>query len=193
MAESTKTSTLLDTNISIDPSGVIYNIDNTTIEDFVGEYLSRMNVNGIAKVKLLVKNEGKTNPNVAIYLFMNQNSDSIISDINSVPPQLRNKVDKYNVRISDEFKKIIYPLCGSNIESGKAEGKEYFVKLNIFRVVGLMLAAEPNKHSLVITDAKRLTNNSSVISVVKSENYSYSTGNSGDKYARQIDYLEKKH
>lgn len=188
-----KKGTLLDTNVDIQPSGVFFNVTNDTIENFVEQYLARQNINGVTAVKVQVRDEGKSHPYVAIYMFMNQNSSGIVSDINSIPPMLRNKVDKYNIRLSDDFKKILYPICGNEIESGKTDGKEYFVKLNIFRVVGLMLAADPNKHSIVITDAQRLPKGNSVISIMKSERFNYGTNNDGDKYDRQINYLERKH
>lgn len=192
--DTTKTKeTLLDTNIDVQPSGVFYNVTNDLIETFVEQYFTTQNVDGVSAVKVQVRTEGKTNPYVAIYAFVNQNSSGIISDIASIPPMLRGKVDKYNVRLSDDFKKILFPLCGSEIESGKADGKEYFVKLNIFRVVGMMLSVDPNKHSLVITDAQRLPKGGSVISVMKSEKYNYGGNNNGDKYARQIDFFERKH
>ena len=38
MADTSKTISLLDTNVGINPSGVFYNIENTTIEEFVTEF-----------------------------------------------------------------------------------------------------------------------------------------------------------
>ena len=191
--DNNKKGTLLDTNVDIQPTGVFFNVTNDIIENFVEQYFAKKNINGISNVKVQVRSEGKSNPYVAIYMFMNQNSNGIISDADSIPQILRNKVTEFNVRFSDEFKQSLYPVCGGEIKSGKTKDKEYYVKLNIFRVVGLMLAADPNKHSLVITDTQKLPKGNSVISIMKSEKFNYGNNNDGDKYDRVINYLERDH
>lgn len=185
---------ILDRTVDIEPSGVIYNIKSSVIEEFVEEYLAHKNVDGVSEVKVRIKGEGKSRPEVVIYLFMNQDSKCISSQMNNVPPMLRNKVDsKVNMKLTEEFRKVLYPFCGNEIISGKAENREYYVKLDIFRVVGVMLAANPNRHSLVISDARNIPGGrDGIISVVKNEMYNgFSTGG-GDTRTRQIDYLEKR-
>lgn len=185
---------ILDRTVDIEPSGVIYTIKGSSVEEFVEEYLARKNVDGVSEVKVRVRSEGKTRPEVALYLFMDQNSKCISSQMNNVPPMLRNKVDsKVNMKLSDEFRKILYPLCGNDIKSGKAENREYYVKLDIFRAVGLMFAVNPNRHSLVISDAQAIPGGrDSVISIVKNEAFNGFSGNGGDNRARQIDFFEKR-
>lgn len=192
MANPVATKSITDTLVNIEPSGVVFNITNDIVEEFVENYLTKKGVTGIASVRMQVRNEGRTNPNVALYLFLNQNSSSFESNSHAVPELLKGKIDKVQVNLKDEFKQTLYPICGSNIESGKADGREYYVKLNIFRVVGLMLAADPDKHTLVISDAKILPNNASIISVLKGTSYYYNNGKTVDKYSRQIDYFEKR-
>jgi len=184
---------ILDKTIDINPVGVIYNLTSEIIEDYVEQYLASKGVDNISRVKLMVRNEGKTSPYVALYLFLNKNSSAIVSNINSIPPVLRDKIDKVSVSMSDEFKKVVTPLTGNDIESGRAEGADYYVKLNIFRAIGMMLSADPRKHNLVITDAKRLPRGNSVISVLKGTNYNYGGSSDNDKYSRQVDSLEKRH
>lgn len=186
---------ILDRTVDIEPSGVIYSIKGSTIEEFVEEYLRRKEVNGISEVKVRVRSEGKTHPEVAIYLFMSQDSKYITSEMNKVPAMLRNKIDnKISVRMTDEFRKILYPLCGNDIKSGKAENREYYVKLDIFRAVGLMFSVNPHRHSLVISDVKSIPGGRDcVISVVKNEMFNgFSNNGGGDNRARQIDYLERR-
>lgn len=185
---------ILDRTVDIEPSGVIYSIKGSTIEEFVEEYLSKKNVDGVTEVKVRVRSEGKTRPEVAIYLFMNQDSKCISSEMHNVPAMLRNKVDsKVNMKLTDDFRKILYPLCGNDIKSGKAENREYYIKLNIFRAVGLMFSVNPNRHHLVISDAKIIPGGRDcVISVVKNETFNGFSGG-GDNRARQIDYLEKRY
>ena len=113
--------TILDRVVDVEPSGVIYTIKGSTVEEFVEEYLSRKNVDGVSEVKVRVHSEGRNRPDIALYLFMDQNSKGITSQMNNVPPMLRNKVDtKVNMSLSDDFRQILYPLCGNNIQSGKA-------------------------------------------------------------------------
>ena len=186
---------ILDRTVDIEPSGVIYSIKGSTIEEYVESYLAKKNVEGVSEVKVRVRSEGKTRPEVAIYLFMDQKSKWISSDMNNVPEMLRHKVDnKVNMKLTEDFKKVLYPLCGENIMSGKAESREYYVKLNIFRVVGMMFAVNPNRHALVISDAKNIPGaKDCVISVVKNERFSGFSDNNGDNYARQIDNIEKRY
>ena len=170
----------------------MYNIKGSDVEEYVEDYLAKRGVNGVSEVKVRVRSEGKVHPEVAIYLFMNQDSKFISSEMNNVPAMLRNKVDnKVNMKLTDEFRKILYPLCGNEIRSGKAENREYFVKLDIFRAVGMMFSVNPNRHSLVITDAKNIPGGS-LISIVKNEKFFGSSGNKGDNRARQIDNLERR-
>lgn len=186
---------ILERTVDIEPTGVIYSIKGSNIEEFVEEYLAKKNVNGVSEVKVHVKAEGKNRPEVAIYLFMNQDSKFISSEMNNVPPMLRNKVDnKVNMKLTDDFRKILYPLCGNEIKSGKAENREYYVKLDIFRAVGLMFAVNPNRHNLVISDVKVIPGaRDCVISVVKNEVFTGGfSGNTRDNRARQIDYLERR-
>lgn len=185
--------TILDRVVDVEPSGVIYTIKGSTVEEFVEEYLSRKGVDGVSEVKVHVRSEGRNRPDIALYLFMDQNSKYITSQMSNVPPMLRNKVDtKVNMSLSDNFRQILYPLCGNNIQSGKAENREYYVKLDIFRAVGMMFAVNASRHALVISDVKSIPGGRDcVISVIKNETFSgFSSGNA-DNYSRQIDYIEK--
>ena len=186
---------ILDRTVDIEPTGVIYSIKGSTVEEYVEEYLRRKNVDGISEVKVHVRSEGKSHPEVALYLFMDEKSNCISSHMNNVPAMLKDKIEsKVNMKMTDNFKQILFPLCGNEIQSGKAQNREYYIKMDIFRAVGMMFSATPNRHSLVISDAKTIPGGRDcIISVVKNESYSgFSGGNSGDNYARQIDYLEKR-
>ena len=194
MSNENKKYSVLDKVVDVDPTGVIYSIKGSTIEEFTMEYLTRKNITGISDVKVRVRSEGRNRPDVVIYLFMDQNSKFISSDMNNVPAMLRNKVDtKVNMRITDEFRQVLVPLCGQDINSGKVEGREYFVKLDIFRVVGMMFAANPNYHHLVITEAMAYPDGrDSIISVIKSMKSNGFVSNNGDKRGHQIDSIERK-
>ena len=123
---------LLEKNVDLNPVGVIYNLTGTMVENFVEDYLTSKGVDGISNVKVLLRNEGRNTSTVAAYLFINRNSKGIVSNERQVPPMLKGKLDKVNVKLSDELKQILVPIAGHEFKAGKAERGEYFVKLNIF-------------------------------------------------------------
>ena len=194
MSNENKKYDVMDKVVDVEPTGVIYSLKGSTIEEFTLEYLTRRNITGVSDVKVRVRSEGRNRPEVVIYVFMDQNSKFISSDMNNVPAMLRNKVDgKGNMRITDEFRQVLVPLCGNDINSGKVENREYFIKLDIFRVIGMMFAASPNYHNLVISDAMAYPDGrDSIISVIKTMKSSGYVGNKGDKRTHQIDNIERK-
>lgn len=191
-----KKANIMDKNVDIEPSGVIYNIRTSAISEFVEDFLTKKGVDGISLVGVNVDEPAKhgSSPYVSAYLFLNQSSKHIISDINNIPQMLRNKVDKINIRLSDDIKQILYPLCGTDIRSGKVDDNgEFFIQLNIFRVIGLMFAANPNQHKLVISDAKCIPNaRDAIISVIKYEKSNYSS-NTNSRHDRIMDQLDKRY
>lgn len=183
---------LLDKAVDLEPSGVLYNVRGSMIENFVEEYLARKGIDGVEKVYLKVQNEGYTNPRVALYLFMSTNSSMIASSVDNVPVALRNKMDKISIRLKDELKNALYPLCGSEFEAGKKDSKTCYVQLNIFRAIGLMFKVDSATQQIVISNASR-EGRDSVISVVKQIKYvGGKSGNNTDKYARMIDDIERR-
>lgn len=195
MAETTNTTrpkrNILDKAVDIEPTGVMYDIKGSIIESFVEEYLARQNVDGVDRVCIKIQNDGYTNPRVALYLFMNANSSMLASSAVNVPSALKNKMDKINIRLKDELKKILYPICGSEIEAGNKDDRICYVRLNIFRVLGLMLKADVATHQIVIPAARR-EGRESIVSVIKQIRYTGNKNtNGGDKYARMIDAIER--
>lgn len=182
---------ILATNVDIKPSGVIYNIKGDAVEAFVENYLTSKGIDGIANVKVGIKNESRT-PSVFAYLFIDKNSKGIISNNQNIPPMLRGKVDKADVKLSENLKQLLVPLAGQEFKAGKADRGEYYVKLNIFYILGLMFNAMPGRHQLTIPSAVSVPGtNDCVISVIKQEVYQKASGNR-DNYSRQIEYLEKR-
>lgn len=183
---------LLDKAVDLEPSGILYNVRGSMIENFIEEYLARKGIDGVEKVYLKVQNEGYTNPRVALYLFMSTNSSMIASSVDNVPVALRNKMDKISIRLKDELKTALYPLCGKEFEAGKKDNKTCYVQLNIFRAVGLMFKVDAATQQIVISNASR-EGRDSVISIVKQIKYvSGKGGTSTDKYAKMIDDIERR-
>jgi len=194
MSNENKKYSVLDKIVEVEPTGVIYSVKGSTIEEFVMEYLNRKNITGVSDARIRVRSEGRNRPEVVMYLFMDQNSRFISSEIQNVPAMLRNKVDtKGNLRITEEFREVLIPLCGKgDIQSGKID-REYFVRLDIFRVIGMMFAANPNYHHIAITDAMAYPDGrDSIISVIKNMKSVGYTSNNTDKRSHQIDSIERK-
>lgn len=188
------TSTILERTVGIEPTGVIYTVKGSDIEAYAESYLQAKQVSGVSEVKVRVRNEGRTHPEVAIYLFMAANSNLFESQKVNIAPMLRDKIEQSlsSTKIDDNFKKILFPLCGNEIHSGKAQNKEFWVKLDIFRVCGMMFSVDPRRHDLVISEAKTITGRDSILSVIKYESFTNIRSNNGDDYARQIDMIERR-
>jgi hypothetical protein len=193
MNNTAKTSSILDTAVNIEPIGVMFNIKGSDISDFVANYLESKGVTGLTDVRAVVTREGQTRPEVVLYVFVDQSSPFVVSKMDKIPPILKNKVDKIDIGLSPEFKKILTPLTGPEINSGKTEGRECFVKLDIFRALGLMLAADFRHHRIIVTDGKQISNGRDcIISVIKQESFNQYVDPS-DKRGRQIENLERRH
>ena len=188
-----KQSSILETAVNIEPIGVMFNLKGSDISDFVVSYFEAKGVTGITDVRAMVTREGQARPDVVLYMFIDQSSPSIISKTDRIPPMLKNKIDRIDVGLSPEFRKILTPLCGNDIISGKTEGRECYVKLDLFRALGLMLSADFRRHRLIVTDAKQVSGGRDcIISVTKQEAFNQAVDPS-DKRGRQIENLERRH
>ena len=182
---------LLAKTVDVDPTGIIYTFTGEMVEKYVYDYLTNKGVNGIASVEVRLKKSGR-DPLVVIYLFLSKNSNGVLSNEKVIPKMLEGKIDKVNVRLTEDMKRILLPLAGNEFKSGNAESNEYYVKLNIFQILGLMLSASYGKHRLTIAEASSIPGNKDfVFSVIKQEAYQKSTSNKTNKYSRQVEYLEK--
>lgn len=182
---------LLAKSVNLEPVGVMYNVRGSMIEDYVVSYLTNRGVDGIANVKVLLSGEGRSTT-VAAYLFISKNSRGIISNERDIPPMLKGKVDKVNLKLSDDLKKVLVPIAGQEFKAGKADRGEYYVKLDIFYILGLMFSAVQGVHQLTIPTATSIPGTKDcVISLVKQERYHVANGGNKDNYSRQVVYLEK--
>ena len=183
---------LLARSVNCEPVGVMYNVTGSMVEDYVIQYLTNQGVDGIANVKVHLKNDrGLTS--VAVYLFISKHSKGVISNERDIPEMLRSKVDKVDLKLSDDLKRILVPLAGQEFQAGKAERGEYYVKLNIFYILGLMFSAVQGVHQLTIPTATAIPGSKDcVISLIKQERYQRG-GNNGnnDNYSRQVENLER--
>lgn len=179
---------LFETNVSIDPVGVMYDVKGADVSAFVENYLAEKNVTGVEYVGLIVKREGSKNPDVAVYLFMDPNSKFINNELKNVPPQLRNKIADANMNLTKELREVLTPLCGREIQFGKRD-RSCYIKLDVFRVLSLMLSAVPKESTVAIIQADEpRKNKDSLMRVAKLVRYQ-AYGNK-DKSAKYINAME---
>lgn len=163
---------LLDKNVEIDPVGIVYNITGSAIEDFIYSYLvGTRKIEGVSAVRTSVIHDGSTSPKMALYVFINLNSNDVISGMRGIPRQIANKMDEGNYRVSEKLKNAIMPLCREfRVYTNTREGVIYFI-CDIFKAIGLMFAVNPRIHSLSIPEIIRLKKKNSIITVIKTLKY----------------------
>lgn len=182
---------LFETNVSIDPAGILYDIKGSDISAFVEGYLAEKKISGVEFVGVRVGREGTKNPTVSVYLFMDQNSKFINNELKNVPAQLKNKIADANMNLTKELRDVLTPLCGRDIQFGKRNGSCY-IKLNEFRVLGLMLNCVPKESTVAILQADGLRKNKDVLMrVAKLAQYQgYSKKDKSAKYLNAMEDIE---
>lgn len=179
--------TLLSKNVSIEPTGVIYNLRGSHVEDFVESYLASRNINGIEKVAVVAKREGPNRPELAVYLFIDSRSEFIASSAKGIPANLRNKLDHVRVELSEDLKKILYPLCGKEIKCGKTERNMCYVELNIFRILALMFEVDHRQHNINIPSVTTIPqSNEPIFNVIKELKYRSKKGDSDTDFYNHL-------
>ena len=182
---------LFETTVDIDPVAVVYNVQNDDIENFVYNYLtSARNIDGVAAVRVHVVRDGNKNPEVSLYLFLDMSSSDVFSNLKNVPEHLRNKLDVGGFRASEKLFNALKPIVKDFKLSADPKEKLVYTKLDIFKVLGLMLAAERGKHNIVISEVVKLKKKRSILTVIKSNKFIDKDEASFDKYASIIENEE---
>lgn len=160
---------ILTTAFPMTPVAVGYNIESTEIENFVFDYLTKTRgIQGVATVRLKVGREGGK-PSASIFAFFDINSPDIYTGNNKIPSYLRNKIDMDNARVSDRLFNALKPLINRNkfkLHNRSHQGLA-FIELDIFKVFGLATAIDPERHELIINEARQVKKNRAIISVMK--------------------------
>ena len=182
---------LFQTTVDIDPVAVVYNVQNEDIENFVFNYLSNArNIDGVAAVRVHVVRDGNKNPEVSLYLFLDMNSNDVFSNLKNVPEHLRSKMDVGGFRASEKLFNALKPIVKDFKLSADPKEKLVYTKLDIFKVLGLMLAAERGKHNIVISEVVKLKKKRSILTVIKSNKFIDKDDASFDKFASIIENEE---
>lgn len=192
MANNQNQKSILETAVNIEPVAVVYNIENDAIENFVYNYLSNIKgVEGVSAVRLNVVRDGNRNPQLSLYAFFDQRSNDIFSNVNKVPEHLRRKMDLGGFRASDKLHKALLPI----IREFKliSDGKERLVytRLDVFKVLGLMLAADHRKHYLTVSEVMKMKKGRSVSTVIKSNKFVDKSDNEFDRFTNIIERNER--
>jgi hypothetical protein len=182
---------LFETTVDIDPVAVVYNVQNDDIENFVYNYLTNArNIDGVAAVRVHVVRDGNKNPEVSLYLFLDMNSNDVSSNLKNVPEHLRNKMDVSGFRASEKLFNALKPIVKDFKLSADPKEKLVYTKLDIFKVLGLMLAADRGKHNIVVSEVVKLKKKRSILTVIKSNKFIDKEDASFDKFANIIESEE---
>ena len=171
---------LLNKAVDLDPIGLIYSITASECEDFLTGLFNKQGIND-AYVKVAVSGNEKR-PEVMCGIFINKNSKHIKSnsDTNNVADFLRKKMDSGLYYPDQQLTQLLKPLTKE--VKLHIQANQVVCLLDIFRVLGLMLMVNPHKHSINITEAKRIKSESVMIvwKTVKQQN-SFSDNDSASK------------
>lgn len=176
--------------VDIEPIGAVYTIVNQQIEEFVYHYLTvHKHISGVQAVRFTVINEGDITrgikPKISLLAFFNINSPDVVSDLSNIPQHLRDLMDSESLRASQKLYDAVLPIINKFQMGAFPKEHEAYIKLDLFRVIGLMFDAQVNVHQINIIDVKNTGKNRSVVMFAKTEIFTdQSAGNAQDKYSR---------
>lgn len=164
------------TTIGIEPVGAIFTPDSDTINAAVKEYLNSKGIQGGDVVLDIVPNRRTGFNEVSAYLFFNKNNRDIEQGKSGLPPHLRHKMENGHYRTSQKLSQAVRPIMMQNenrnnqhpsvvIANGLAA-----IQLDIFRLMTMLLDADPQLHDILITEAK-VVKNRTIITVFKNKKF----------------------
>lgn len=181
--------TLERTTVKIDPVGVIYNVQKDDIESFVDNYLR--NIKGIDTigVRAGAPRTGNRTPEVVVYAFFDQRSKDVVSKGGNIDSRLRDKIDFGGYHPTKQLADALKPLAKDyRLET---RDRMVYVKLNVFRVLGLMLGANPQTHQLQVTEVMKLKHRGFIATVFKMDKFIGRDESSTDRLSSIIDRVER--
>jgi hypothetical protein len=187
-----KQNDLLSTSVDVEPVAVVYNLENTEIENFVVNYLNSRGIDRVSASRLHVLREGNARPEASLYVFLSLDSADVMTDMKNVPEHLRHKMDVGGFRASDKLFNAVKPIVGEFKVHAQPREKVVYIKLNLFRTLGLMLAADSRKHQLVISEVSKLKKKTAVFTVIKSTKFIDKDSSAGyDRFSSIIADIEE--
>lgn len=181
-------SKLLDKAINAEPVLVGYNFKGSMIDEWVYNLLvNKFKIDGVATVKTNIV-KGGSRPDVAIYVFLDTNSRNIRSNTSRIPDHIRKKMEEGVYNADDQLRKALIPLC-DKFKLGTSRGY-VFCRLNIFKVLGVMLAVNHREHGINITEINRLKKDC-LLTVFKYTKFVDENNAADDKFANIIQQMER--
>lgn len=170
---------LLNKAVDLDPIGLIYSITASETEDFLTNLFAKQGIDCYVKVAV---SGNEKRPEVMAGVFINKNSKHIRSNSsnNNVADFLKKKMDSGLYYPDQQLSQLLKPLTKE--VKLHIQGNQVVCLLDIFRVLGLMLMVDPRKHSINITEAKRIKSESVMIvwKTIKQQN-NFSDNDSASK------------
>lgn len=173
---------LTTTAVAIDPVAVVYNVFSSDIERFVEKYLEKKSIAGVVGVRSRVVRDGNQRPEVELFAFFEMNSPEILTGMKDIAPHLRDMVETGGFRGTDTLNRALRPIVSNDVKFiPKSSQRVVYVKLNEFRVLGMMLAADPRFHNIAITDVRSIKKKQSMWTVFKSNRFVDREDTGGDR------------
>lgn len=181
---------LLNKAIDINPIGLIYSITATDCEEFLSSLFKKQGVEAYCKVAV---SGNEKRPEVMCGVFINKNSNHIKTNNNNnnVADFLKKKMDSGLYYPDQQLSQLLKPLTKE--VKLHLQGNQVVCLLDIFRVLGLMLMVDPRKHSINITEAKRIKSESVMIvwKTIKQQNNNFDANN--DSASKTLAKLSRKY
>lgn len=182
---------LLQTNVNIEPTGIMYKVFGRAIEDFVKKLLIEQGVTAVADVRVAVVRDG-TQPNIRVFVFLEANAVSSANrqQMAGIPEALRVKATPPPVSLSPEATAALAPLCRNKVYASNTGRGKIAVQVDEFAVLALMFAAKAGVHRIIIPEVNKVNNRECVISIVKQPiTDTRNNGDSGDVYSSMVNSL----
>lgn len=182
---------LLEKAVDCEPIGVIYSISSTKVEDFIYNLLvNKFDIDKVNLVKCIVSGN-KSRPEVQVGVFLDKYSNDVNTNRNNdIPDFIRKKLESGAAYPSQKLKQAVSALT-PEIDL-KMNGNQVVILLDIFRVLGLMLMANPKFHNINIVEAERVKGESIMIvyKTIKTNDFG---GNDNDSAAKTLMKLSKRY
>lgn len=177
------------TGVDIKPVGFLYNVTDTDVVDFVTNYLVNKGFNSLSGVRAIVRRDGNSNPELKFVAFFPIDGQGVLSDADNVPDWVRKQMEYSNLRLADSLYNTLRPIVNrNNFKVLRATSELAAVELDVFRVFGLMLGANPQNHELFVTDVRRTKKTHFVAAIIKKDKLVNPAG--GGEYDRLTSLAE---
>lgn len=180
-----------DTLVDLAPVAVVFNLTNKAIEDFVYEYLAvEKKVDKFEAVRVIVDKTPQHGNIIQIYGFISPNSTDVKTNTIHVNSLISEKMDSTTFKTSGNLQSALSRVAKDTrliVPHGKGKGSQPLaVRLDTFKVLSLMLAVDPYKHELQVTEVKTMKKGS-VCAVIKKDKFvDGTTEDRGDKYTNLV-------